>query len=75
MGGLNVAYSPLTGGFMNSNWRFTVEGKQKRYFMKLSGAGTDSFSDPILAKRLLDALAREGSGRRWFCSIRSPVSR
>ncbi len=36
---------PVTGGLMNSNWRITVEGKPKRCFTKLPGAGTDSFID------------------------------
>lgn len=56
--GLNVTYSPVTGGLMNSNWRITVESKPKRYFMKLPGAGTDSFIDRTLAN---EAARRAGA--------------
>ncbi|OZC63420.1 choline/ethanolamine kinase--aminoglycoside phosphotransferase [Rhodococcus sp. 06-470-2] len=56
--GLNITYAPVPGGLMNSNWRITVEGKPKRYFMKLPGAGTDSFIDRSLAN---EAARRAGA--------------
>ncbi|MBX5333141.1 phosphotransferase [Rhodococcus fascians] len=56
--GLNITYTPVNGGLMNSNWRITVEGKPKRYFMKLPGAGTDSFIDRSLAN---EAARRAGA--------------
>ncbi|MDJ0396032.1 choline/ethanolamine kinase family protein [Rhodococcus sp. G-MC3] len=56
--GLAMSYSPVPGGLMNSNWRITVEGKPKRYFMKLSGAGTESFIDRSLAN---EAARRAGA--------------
>ncbi|OZC89957.1 choline/ethanolamine kinase--aminoglycoside phosphotransferase [Rhodococcus sp. 06-412-2C] len=56
--GLNLTYTPVTGGLMNSNWRITVEGKPKRYFMKLPGAGSESFIDRSLAN---EAARRAGA--------------
>ena len=43
---------------MNSNWRITVDGKPKRYFMKLPGAGSESFIDRSLAN---EAARRAGA--------------
>lgn len=56
--GLSVTYFPVTGGLTNSNWPITVEGKSKRYFMELPGAGTDSFIDRALAN---EAARRAGA--------------
>ena len=58
--GLNITYTPVPGGLMNSNWRITVDGKPKRYFMKLPGAGSESFIDRSLAN---EAARRAGALR------------
>ena len=55
---LNITYTPVPGGLMNSNWRITVDGKPKRYFMKLPGAGSESFIDRSLAN---EAARRAGA--------------
>ncbi|MGB7385871.1 MAG: choline/ethanolamine kinase family protein [Rhodococcus sp. (in: high G+C Gram-positive bacteria)] len=56
--GRNITYTPVPGGLMNSNWRITVDGKPKRYFMKLPGAGSESFIDRSLAN---EAARRAGA--------------
>lgn len=40
-----VRYRPEHGGLQNSNWRITVEGDERSYFLKVPGAGTDAFID------------------------------
>lgn len=47
--GRTVAYGRLIGGISNSNWRITVEGDERRYFLKIPGAGTDMFVDRVAA--------------------------
>ena len=40
----SLTYAPLVGGLMNGNWRITVEG-DRRYFVKIPGAGSEKFID------------------------------
>lgn len=42
--GRNLTYAPLVGGLMNGNWRVEVEG-DRRYFVKIPGAGSEKFID------------------------------
>ena len=35
----------MTGELTNSNWRVSVDGEPRRFFMKIPGAGTDMFVD------------------------------
>lgn len=49
--GRRVHYAPVPGGLSNSNWRLTVEGEPKRYFVKIPGAGTEAFIDRDVANR------------------------
>ena len=41
----DLTYAPLVGGIMNGNWRITVEGDRRRYFVKIPGAGSEKFID------------------------------
>ncbi|MGZ9825783.1 phosphotransferase [Tsukamurella ocularis] len=43
--GRDMYYAPVTGGLQNSNWRVTVAGADRRYFLKLPGAGSEAFID------------------------------
>jgi thiamine kinase-like enzyme len=43
--GREVRYLALVGGLMNSNWRVTVEGDPRRYFVKIPGPGSELFID------------------------------
>lgn len=53
-----VRYRPEHGGLQNSNWRISVEGDPRSYFLKVPGAGTDSFIDRANANA---AAARAGA--------------
>ncbi len=43
--GRTATYRLVTGGLTNSNWRVSVDGESRRFFMKIPGAGTDMFVD------------------------------
>ena len=47
--GRPASYQLLVGGVSNSNWRVTVEGHARRYFVKIPGAGTEAFVDRNVA--------------------------
>ena len=47
--GRRLEYAPVLGGLQNSNWRITVEGTDTRYFLKIPGAGSETFIDRALA--------------------------
>lgn len=47
--GREIRYAPVHGGLQNSNWRITVEGIDRRYFLKIPGAGSESFVDRVAA--------------------------
>ena len=42
--GRNLSYAALVGGLMNGNWRIDVAG-DRRYFVKIPGAGSEKFID------------------------------
>lgn len=50
--GRTLHYAPVVGGLQNSNWRITVDGEQKRYFMKVPGAGSEAFVDRTVANEV-----------------------
>lgn len=56
--GKQVGYAPVFGGLQNSNWRITVEGIDTRYFLKIPGAGSETFIDRALAN---EAARRAGA--------------
>jgi len=43
--GRSATYCRIIGGISNSNWRVSVDGEQRRFFLKIPGAGTDMFID------------------------------
>ncbi|TWS25047.1 phosphotransferase [Tsukamurella sputi] len=43
--GRDLYYAPVTGGLQNSNWRITVSGTDRRFFLKLPGTGSEAFID------------------------------
>ena len=47
--GKGARYARIVGGISNSNWRVTIEGDQRRYFLKIPGAGTEMFVDRLAA--------------------------
>ena len=47
--GREIRYAPVHGGLQNSNWRITVEGIDRRYFLKIPGAGSESCVDRVAA--------------------------
>ena len=47
--GRNARYARIVGGISNSNWRVAVDGDQRRYFLKIPGAGTEMFVDRLAA--------------------------
>lgn len=57
-----VCYAPVHGGLMNSNWRITVEGADRRYFLKIPGDGSDAFIDRGLANEAARRAGERGIG-------------
>jgi thiamine kinase-like enzyme len=47
--GKEISYAMLVGGLMNKNWRITVEGDLRRYFVKIPGKGSETFIDRAAA--------------------------
>lgn len=47
--GRKASYSRIVGGISNSNWRISLEGDDRRYFLKIPGAGTEMFVDRLAA--------------------------
>ncbi|HEX2074224.1 MAG TPA: choline/ethanolamine kinase family protein [Geodermatophilus sp.] len=43
--GRRFTATPVFGGLQNSNWRVRVDGEDREYFVKLPGAGTETFID------------------------------
>ncbi|WP_029117841.1 choline/ethanolamine kinase family protein [Mycobacterium sp. URHB0044] len=60
--GRTLEYAPVFGGLQNSNWRITVEGADKRYFLKIPGAGSDAFIDRNLANEAARRAGERGIG-------------
>jgi len=47
--GRAVSYAALVGGIMNQNWIVEVDGEPRRYFVKVPGAGSETFIDRVAA--------------------------
>ncbi|MET0451593.1 MAG: choline/ethanolamine kinase family protein [Mycobacterium sp.] len=60
--GKRLEYAPVLGGLQNSNWRITVEGSDKRYFLKIPGEGSESFIDRGLANEAARRAGERGIG-------------
>jgi len=60
--GRRIRYAPVPGGLQNSNWRITVQGEPKRYFMKIPGAGSDAFIDRDVANQAASRASALGIG-------------
>lgn len=60
--GRGVRYAPVFGGLQNSNWRITVDGEDKRYFLKIPGDGSDAFIDRGLANEAARRAGERGIG-------------
>jgi thiamine kinase-like enzyme len=60
--GKHIDYAPVLGGLQNSNWRITVEGTDTRYFLKIPGAGSDTFIDRVLANEAARRAGEKGIG-------------
>ncbi|MDT5194942.1 MAG: hypothetical protein QOG79_1549 [Mycobacterium sp.] len=60
--GKRVEYEPVLGGLQNSNWRITVAGADKRYFLKIPGDGSDAFIDRKLANEAARRAGERGVG-------------
>jgi thiamine kinase-like enzyme len=60
--GSKVEYAPVLGGLQNSNWRITVAGVDKRYFLKIPGDGSDAFIDRVVANEATRRAGERGIG-------------
>ncbi|KUI40437.1 phosphotransferase [Mycobacterium sp. GA-2829] len=60
--GKAVRYAPVHGGLQNSNWRITVEGDDRRFFLKIPGDGSDAFIDRALANEAARRAGERGIG-------------
>ncbi|MCV7421009.1 phosphotransferase [Mycobacterium yunnanensis] len=60
--GKRLEYAPVLGGLQNSNWRITVEGNDTRYFLKIPGAGSETFIDRGLANEAARRAGVKGIG-------------
>lgn len=60
--GRRIEYAPVLGGLQNSNWRITVDGSAKRYFLKIPGDGSDAFIDRAVANEAARRAGERGIG-------------
>lgn len=60
--GKHIECEPVFGGLQNSNWRITVAGAEKRYFLKIPGEGSDAFIDRKLANEAARRAGERGIG-------------
>ncbi|EJZ12773.1 phosphotransferase [Mycolicibacterium vaccae] len=60
--GRKIEYAPVFGGLQNSNWRITVSGSDKRYFLKIPGDGSDAFIDRVVANEAARRAGERGIG-------------
>jgi thiamine kinase-like enzyme len=57
-----ASYALMTGGISNSNWRITLAGDERRYFLKIPGAGTEMFVDRAAANEAARLAHAKGLG-------------
>lgn len=55
-------YVPLVGGLMNGNFRVSIEGDARRYFVKVPGVGSEKFIDRKAAHAAATNAFRMGIG-------------
>lgn len=60
--GRGASYARITGGISNSNWRITLAGERRRYFLKIPGAGTEMFVDRDAANEAARLAHAKGLG-------------
>lgn len=60
--GKKATYAPIVGGLMNGNFRVTIEGEQRRFFIKVPGAGSEKFIDRDAAHAAATNAFRMGIG-------------
>ncbi|MBU8811529.1 phosphotransferase family protein [Mycolicibacterium goodii] len=58
----SMGYAPVAGGLSNSNWRISVDGSDRRYFLKIPGEGTDEFVDRAVANEAARRAGELGIG-------------
>lgn len=60
--GKAATYAPIVGGLMNGNFRVSVAGEQRRFFIKVPGAGSEKFIDRQAAHAAATSAYRMGIG-------------
>jgi thiamine kinase-like enzyme len=60
--GRTASYVPLVGGLMNGNFRVSLAGETRRYFVKVPGAGSEKFIDRKAAHAAATNAFRMGIG-------------
>jgi thiamine kinase-like enzyme len=58
----STTYAPIVGGLMNGNFRVSVDGEARRYFVKVPGAGSEKFIDRKAAHAAATSAFRMGIG-------------
>lgn len=64
--GKGIRYSPIYGGFSNSNWRVRIEGEPNAFFVKMPGQGTEMFIDRSAASEASRRAHSLGIGPRPY---------
>ncbi|MCA3574916.1 MAG: phosphotransferase family protein, partial [Aestuariivirga sp.] len=60
--GRTASYVPLVGGLMNGNFRVSLAGEERRYFVKVPGVGSEKFIDRKAAHAAATNAFRMGIG-------------
>jgi thiamine kinase-like enzyme len=60
--GRRATYAPIVGGLMNGNFRVTITGEPRRFFIKVPGAGSEKFIDREAAHAAASNAFRMGIG-------------
>ena len=60
--GKTATYAPIVGGLMNGNFRVSVAGEKRRFFVKVPGAGSEKFIDREAAHAAAASAFRMGIG-------------
>jgi thiamine kinase-like enzyme len=60
--GRKASYVPLVGGLMNGNFRVSLAGEERRYFVKVPGVGSEKFIDRKAAHAAATNAFRMGIG-------------
>ncbi|TIO44106.1 MAG: choline/ethanolamine kinase--aminoglycoside phosphotransferase, partial [Mesorhizobium sp.] len=61
-----ILYTPVYGGFSNSNWRVRTVDDSRTYFVKLPGRGTEQFIDRRAASEASRRAFELGLGPRTY---------